>query len=814
MVVAPRARLRRWFVVVGASLALAVVGGAAPAHAFCGDGIVEAGEECDDGNANNRDDCIIDSGAEVFCRLPTCGDAFVHDQGTGTEQCDDANGVDLDCCRNDCQRPRCGDGLITTLCPGVTEQCDDGNAANTDACVGACVPAACGDGFVQTGVEECDDGNNGDETDACVHDTMTERGCIAARCGDGLIHAGVEQCDDGNADDDDACTSVCGPPACGDGILHAQLGEVCDDGAGNGADPFVGCATDCTPVGVVARSGACATGGGGVGLAIALALAVVALGGRRGRRRRRGPWPTAALALVAAAAAPTRARADADGFRLSRFAPAPSLDDGLGLILPATLDDRRYSAMLTLDFAASPFVLRSTGTMTPVERDIISNALLGHLDLALGLGDRYQLALELPLVLTQDATPGMIGTAPYAAGRTALADGRFGGAVRLLGRRGPGFALGAAADLLIPMGSADDFAGDGRVGVHGRVLAAYTWPRLAIAIDTGVEARPDHRFADVRFGPELLTHLGVQVPIDRKLTALAELASAVPLTGQDDGVPMPFELLAGARYKVGPWVAGLGAGVGLTDAVGVPSWRALLSFGRSNQPDAAPVVRHAVVPTRDDCPTEDEDVDGFADQDGCPDPDDDQDGILDADDGCRRDAEDIDGVADADGCPETDADRDGIVDTDDRCPLEPESKNGQDDGDGCPDVLPQITLQGILKQMADRILFDFDKAELDAADRAVLAEVAALLATTPEIELLSIEGHASSEGSDAYNDDLSRRRAQAAIDGLIAAGVAPARLKSAHFGEAKPFVANTTEDRRRQNRRVELHIERFKGPTQ
>ena len=123
-------------------------------------------------------------------------------------------------------------------------------------------------------------------------------------------------------------------------------------------------------------------------------------------------------------------------------------------------------------------------------------------------------------------------------------------------------------------------------------------------------------------------------------------------------------------------------------------------------------------------------------------------------------------------------------------------------------------LQEILKQMADRILFDFDKAELDAADRAVLAEVAALLATTPEIELLSVEGHASSEGSDAYNDDLSRRRAQAAIDGLIAAGVAPARLKSAHFGEAKPFVANTTEDRRRQNRRVEFHIERFKGPTQ
>ena len=54
-----------------------------------------------------------------------------------------------------------------------------------------------------SGVEECDDGENGLETDACLS------GCIAARCGDGIVQEGVEQCDDGNVINGDACESDC-----------------------------------------------------------------------------------------------------------------------------------------------------------------------------------------------------------------------------------------------------------------------------------------------------------------------------------------------------------------------------------------------------------------------------------------------------------------------------------------------------------------------------------------------------------------------------------------------------------------------------
>lgn len=63
----------------------------------------------------------------------------------------------------------------------------------------------------------------------------------------------------------------------------------------------------------------------------------------------------------------------------------------------------------------------------------------------------------------------------------------------------------------------------------------------------------------------------------------------------------------------------------------------------------------------------------------------DGDGILDDLDQCPADAEDMDGFQDDDGCPDADNDGDGITDASDKCKNEPETVNGVDDGDGCPD---------------------------------------------------------------------------------------------------------------------------------
>ena len=184
----------------------------------CGNGEVEAGEACDDGNTDNNDDCTN------VCELAACGDGFVQE---GVETCDDGNADETDACAA-CNDAACGDGFVQA---GV-EACDDGNMADNDACTSTCELAICGDGLVNEGVEECDDANM-ETNDDCID-------CVAAVCGDGFLQDGVEECDDGNTVDDDGCDSMCVGAVCGDGMV--QAGEECDDG---GTDPMDGCAADC-----------------------------------------------------------------------------------------------------------------------------------------------------------------------------------------------------------------------------------------------------------------------------------------------------------------------------------------------------------------------------------------------------------------------------------------------------------------------------------------------------------------------------------------------------------------------------------------
>ncbi|MDI1448664.1 DUF4215 domain-containing protein, partial [Polyangium sp. 6x1] len=189
----------------------------------CGDGMVNGPEMCDDANASNTDGCL------TTCVPASCGDGYVQ---MGVEMCDDGNMSDTDGCVMGCKVASCGDGFVQA---GV-EQCDDGNMSNTDGCIMGCKAASCGDGYVQAGVEMCDDGNMS-STDGCV------AGCKPASCGDGFVQAGVEMCDDGNMSDTDGCLASCKPASCGDGFVQAGV-EQCDDGNMSNTD---GCLASCKP---------------------------------------------------------------------------------------------------------------------------------------------------------------------------------------------------------------------------------------------------------------------------------------------------------------------------------------------------------------------------------------------------------------------------------------------------------------------------------------------------------------------------------------------------------------------------------------
>lgn len=102
------------------------------------------------------------------------------------------------------------------------------------------------------------------------------------------------------------------------------------------------------------------------------------------------------------------------------------------------------------------------------------------------------------------------------------------------------------------------------------------------------------------------------------------------------------------------------------------------------------------------------------------------------------------------------------------------------------------------------ILFDTDKAELKPESDPTLQEIATLLKTNPGLNVV-IVGHTDSAGNFDYNIDLSKRRAAAVVAALAKRFQVPAeRMKSAGVGMVAPAAANSTDEGRAKNRRVEV----------
>lgn len=99
--------------------------------------------------------------------------------------------------------------------------------------------------------------------------------------------------------------------------------------------------------------------------------------------------------------------------------------------------------------------------------------------------------------------------------------------------------------------------------------------------------------------------------------------------------------------------------------------------------------------------------------------------------------------------------------------------------------------------------FDFDSAKLRPAADGKLKEVAEFAETYKDAKL-DVSGHTDSVGSDAYNQKLSERRANAVKADLVKRGVAADRIVATGAGEAKPVASNKTKAGRAENRRVEI----------
>ena len=111
----------------------------------------------------------------------------------------------------------------------------------------------------------------------------------------------------------------------------------------------------------------------------------------------------------------------------------------------------------------------------------------------------------------------------------------------------------------------------------------------------------------------------------------------------------------------------------------------------------------------------------------------------------------------------------------------------------------------ILNLGSDHLKFDFDKAELKPEDKELLSRIAGILMTSKDYTV-SVNGHTDDVGSEAYNQKLSERRAQAVRDYLAEAGLVPEILSVKGHGKSLPLVKGTSDAARAKNRRVELGI--------
>lgn len=115
-----------------------------------------------------------------------------------------------------------------------------------------------------------------------------------------------------------------------------------------------------------------------------------------------------------------------------------------------------------------------------------------------------------------------------------------------------------------------------------------------------------------------------------------------------------------------------------------------------------------------------------------------------------------------------------------------------------------ITESGVV--ILEPVLFEFDSEQLQPGSRDILESVANDLRTTPELRLVEVQGHTSTEGSVSYNRGLSQRRMDAVVSYLEQAGVEPGRLLPVGYGESCTAVVERNEADREKNRRVQFYI--------
>ncbi len=456
------------------------------------------------------------------------------------------------------------------------------------------------------------------------------------------------------------------------------------------------------------------------------------------------------------------ATASAAGFQLERYEPTPAGETFLWVASPRYAPQRFFSGGFTFDYGNSVLwggVYNQNGTFV-ARQSIVSDQLLGRLDLSISPWHRLQLSLTAPLVLLERGTAAL-GVTPNPS--VVFGDPRLGVAFRVLGDdRVDPWSLHLAAMLWVPVGAAPHHAGDATVRGHvAAIMTGQFAQRFRWAGNLGALIRPNaalSKFVALNGSGATASELQASgalhyQPLD-SFSFGPELVFATGIAGahafQADSTHL--EALISARVQVGVFQIEPGVGLGLVRSIGTPTFRGLLRVAFAPPPEpakapepVAPPVAEAPAPKPVPVPVP------------------------------AKPAEPV--VAEpvkAEPPPEVEA----------------------------PKPPPVEEAQPAKTEEPPRAFTVFFQNDSDAiSNDGPLVSLGAALKQHPDWRV-RLRGHSDELGDERYNHALSERRAQAAARAIMRGGAASSQIDAK--GEGVERLGATTSASRPNSRRVDV----------
>jgi outer membrane protein OmpA-like peptidoglycan-associated protein len=468
--------------------------------------------------------------------------------------------------------------------------------------------------------------------------------------------------------------------------------------------------------------------------------------------------------------APAQPQRPLPSFAIERLELDPAGIGSLALGSGRTLEKHTLRLSGAVHYERNPLVLVQDGVRYG---SVIGSRVTVHLGAAWGLTDQVELGFALPLVPRQ-AGDDLSGAGFQNPGRAAAAEPFLKARVALL-REGGNVPVDLAAELGLgfPVGSGGALAVNNGVAFVPKLLASRVFGPMFVSAELGTRLRNKVDLDTSKLGSQL--DAGVSAVTDAVREGLRlelTLRGAVPFTN----IPTEVEVLAGARYRILPFVeAFVLGGPGARQTPGTPAFRVLAGVAWSRTVEK-PALKPPPIPV------------AVVAQPPAPRPD-----------PCAPGQQ-----HEPAQCPALDADGDGVPDHLDNCPNEPGPASNQ----GCPAKKKQLVIITRRKlEVKEKVFFVSGKAAIDPRSRNLLLQIAAVLRSHAELPPLLVEGHTDNVGKPGVNRKLSQARAEAVRLFLIEQGIDQGRVGAAGFGPDRPVASNRTPSGRASNRRVEFRLD-------